>query len=235
MTLLAHYKLNSDATDSSGSGLNLTAGAGVTYATGIVGNAASLDGGATDTLTRSALSALGITGTWTIFLRFNATAVNAAQVLVSNYVGSSNRLSVAIRADGKASITKNDGASTAKSATISAATWYDLFFLCSSGTISGYLCATASPADTAMTGTDAGGLSSSAAFELGSRNAGTSLLFAGLIDDVRIYDTLLTQDQRVAVRADRSELPYPWLKSGRPGIRTGGALGNNGILTGAAI
>jgi hypothetical protein len=210
MTLIAHWKLNDAVTDASGNGYDLTA-ASLSYAAGIVGNAGSFDGLASSAIRNPYLGEVSLANTWTAFLRFNATAVNVAQVLLSNYVSGTNRVSIAIRNDGKVSCTKNDGSNTAKSASISAATWYDVFFLCDAGTISGYLSPTASPADTAMTGTDAGGVSSSARFELGTRNAGTSLFFGGLIDDVRIYDTILDATQRAAVRADRLERAYPWL------------------------
>lgn len=215
MPLIVHYPLNDNAAstavgDASGNGLHGTAArnTNLTYAVGRVGGAWN-GNGTSDCVLAAALSQLAIGSPWSICGWVNATATSATQVILNNNIDANNTVAIQIYLDLLRATIHNGTTAIGKSGAAVAGTWQHFAF---TNTGAGGSAATILYLDgVVQVGASNATATLNAGLAIGRRSyTSSSMYLAGLLDDLRIDDAVLTPQQIGAIIADRRGRAYPW-------------------------
>jgi hypothetical protein len=214
MNLLAHYKL-SDASDASGNGRHGVA-ANVSYVAGKLGMAGSFNGSTSLVDCQSdfiGTSACTISA-W-IFLNGWGEESSPGSGGFGRIVENGKTICYCTDQTGNPAgtynlrLSSNGGTTTASSATnsISLGQWIHVAVTrTAAGVANLYVNGALSGTANQASGTPAAGTTN---VILGN-NLATTRALAGLLDDVRIYDEVLTAEKILAIARDRRGRPYPW-------------------------
>jgi hypothetical protein len=213
--LLGHYTLDQDATDSSGNNNHGTIGGDPQLTAGKIGGAMDFDGD--DYVDLGNLSQLDFgTASWSVsaWIKMPATTDNSNIFSKGgdNSGGIRYMLNVSETDDHKACLTLDDNATklqSTSSATVDNNQWHHLVGIRDGSSLRLYVDGVLDGTNTLPDGYDISGTSQANAYIGTGWRFDTSVLhkfFIGVIDDVRIYDRVLT-DEEIAWLAGRT-LPF---------------------------
>ena len=204
MSLVAHYKLNSDATDSSDSGHDGSWVGTEAYAAGKIGNAASFDGASyIDCGGRFAPTGAFSLAFW-LWVAASANARPISQLGSSEgdfFIGFVDELALFVRHDGTNRYRWN------ATGTISLSAWNHVALIYpDDGSVTWVINGQKEVVESPVS---SGAPSGSTNLLLGALSTS---LHTGLLDDVRIYNGVLNDGQAAAIYngGDGTELAYPW-------------------------
>lgn len=237
--LLAHWKLDdasgTTAADSSGNGLDGTLGGDPQWASGKIGGALDLDGTGDYVDCGDILNGLALPFTFASWVYRNDevdTSVVSSDDASSNYVG----FWVHITAAGNTSMNYGSGAGTGPGArrtkaspngVVAAGEWVHLAYVVR-GPTDMDIYVNGSDVGGSYSGTGSGFATSSDPFYLGRR--GTQY-FNALLDDVRVYNKSLTQEEILALLPNVAPIAnddaFGVLKNGTLSVAATGVLGND--------
>jgi hypothetical protein len=219
MALIAHYKLDGDATDSSGNGYNGTA-TNVTYVTGQIGQAGSFNGSSSQ-IVGTTLGNFGSTATAFTIAMWVKPATTGLVMPFGSFFGSGTKLYSWINygnstfATGRLEITCANSSNVTRSASVDSNTgvsdgsWHHVAFAINLATDSYaiYVDAVSKTVVKVATAISAFGANLQSAFNLGYFSGTPGLgRYNGLIDDLRVYDTQFTAGEVLSLYSGSSPL-----------------------------
>lgn len=223
--VVAEYSFDGNANDTSGNGEHLTLAGDATYGTGVFGQALSLDGAGDYASTP--FNDYGLTNfTFEAWVYSNNVDNNVhyislrkGQYIVLGDYGSSPTYNVSTWASGLSPV---DAGSGNVATTLSNNTWYHLAFTFDGSTQNVYIDGVLE-ASLATTGSLGGGFNDR--LVIGARHSTGSQYVDGMIDNVRIHDVALAQNQLGYFTDGAAAVPLPaaaWLMLG--GLGAMGAM-----------
>lgn len=181
--LVAWYRAEGNANDSSGSGFNGTWTGTEAYAAGKIGGAFNFNGSSAINLGTQVNATLSIAGTWTVA---GWTALTAGTIIGSTLV-SADRMVIGAT-DTVISWTKYDGlAATNLSGAKPSGASAHFAATCNAGTMALYINTVAVSGTTGLSG-----VSSTVGSFIGARSSGTANYAAGLLSDLMIFNKVLS-------------------------------------------